>query len=89
MLSPNVRELTFAVGQDFGFEPGQWVNLFFPEFRNAQGNPLKRAYSIASAPRNDGTFELAVTRVTDGPIRRILVEELGVGRKLVHIERYD
>ncbi len=66
-LTSNVRELTFATSCDFLFEPGQWVNLFFPKFRNPQGAPLKRAYSIASAPRPDGTFDLAVTRVTDGP----------------------
>jgi ferredoxin-NADP reductase len=67
MISSNVRELTFDVGPNFTFVPGQWVNLYFPAFRNAQGNPLKRAYSIASAPRRDGTLDLAVTRVADGP----------------------
>ena len=67
MLTSNVRELTFATSCDFLFEPGQWVNLFFPRFRNLRGTPLKRAYSIASGPRLDGTFDLAVTRVTDGP----------------------
>lgn len=48
MLTSNVRELTFATSCAFLFEPGQWVNLFFPKFRNARGAPLKRAYSIAS-----------------------------------------
>lgn len=67
MLTSNVRELTFATSCDFLFEPGQWVNLFFPKLRNARGAPLKRAYSIASGPRLDGTFDLAITRVTDGP----------------------
>jgi ferredoxin-NADP reductase len=67
MLSPNVRELTFATIEAFAFKPGQWVNLYFPDCRNERGEPLKRAYSIASEPRKDGRFEVAVTRVTDGP----------------------
>ena len=67
MMSSNVRELTFNVGIDFAFVPGQWVNLYFPAHRDEQGNGLKRAYSIASCPRLDGTFDLAVTRVADGP----------------------
>ncbi len=67
MLSSNVRELTFATEEDFAFKPGQWVNLFFPELHNARGEPLKRAYSIASEPRKDGRFVVAVTQVTDGP----------------------
>ena len=67
MLSPNVRELTFATSEAFAFKPGQWVNLYFPDCCNERGEPLKRAYSIASEPRQDGRFDLAVTQVTDGP----------------------
>ncbi len=67
MLSPNVRELTFAADSDFTFKPGQWINLFFPHVHTELGKPLKRAYSIASAPNAEGRIDLAVTRVTDGP----------------------
>ncbi len=67
MLSPNVRELTFAAGRELSFEPGQWINLFFPKIRNELGKPLKRAYSIASAPNAEDRIDLAVTQVRDGP----------------------
>ena len=62
-LTPIVRELTFDPGPEFAFEPGQWVSFRIP----AEGEDLARSYSIASAPRSDGCFDLAVTRVEEGP----------------------
>jgi len=38
-----------------------------PSAPTAPAPPLRRAYSIASPPRSDGSFELAVTRVAGGP----------------------
>ena len=67
MMTPRVRLLTFerAGGVPFAFEAGQWVQLRMP-LTDERGRPLRRAYSIASAP--DGArFELAVTRVENGP----------------------
>jgi ferredoxin-NADP reductase len=67
-LTPAVREMVFerADGAPFRFDPGQWVNLVLP-VAGAEGE-IKRAYSIASAPREgDRRFEIAVTRVTAGP----------------------
>lgn len=64
MLSPKVRELTFDPGPGFGFAPGQWVSLKVPQ---AGADPLPRSYSIASAPRADASFDLAVTFVESGP----------------------
>lgn len=62
-LSPSVRELTFDPGPDFKFLPGQWVSL-----RTGNGHDAPpRAYSIASAPRADRSFDVAVTRVPEGP----------------------
>ena len=65
-ISPRVRELTLDPGDHFEFLPGQWVSIQFP-LEDRRGLPLKRSYSIASAPRPDGRFELAVTRVDSGP----------------------
>src|SRR6185437_15950887 len=65
-LAPAVREMVFerVGGAPFRFDPGQWVNLVLP----LPGGEIKRAYSIASAPREGASrFELAVTRVTGGP----------------------
>lgn len=63
MLSRDVRELTFEPDVALAYEPGQWVSLKIPR---ADGTALARSYSIASAPRADGTFDLAVTRVEGG-----------------------
>ncbi len=65
-LAPAVREMVFerADGAPFRFDPGQWVNLVIP----LPGGEIKRAYSIASAPREGARrFEIAVPRVTGGP----------------------
>lgn len=64
-LAPSVRGLVLsrADGAPLTFDPGQWVNLVLP----LPGGEIRRAYSIASPPLNSPRFELAVTRVTDGP----------------------
>ncbi|GAC1351719.1 MAG: FAD-binding oxidoreductase [Polyangiales bacterium] len=83
MLSSNVRALTFEAGAGFTWKPGQWVNFFLPLHaepsarisplpHDERGAPLKRPYSIASAPRGDGRFEIAVTLVEGGPASTFL-----------------
>jgi CDP-4-dehydro-6-deoxyglucose reductase, E3 len=69
MLSSNVRELGFSAhaSESFAFEAGQWVNLLIPGLQDERGEPLKRAYSIASHPDGSSHFQLAVTKVDDGP----------------------
>jgi ferredoxin-NADP reductase len=68
MITPNVRELTFerADGQPMTFQPGQWVNLILP-INVGDATDVKRSYSIASAPDKSPCFDVAVTRVQDGP----------------------
>lgn len=67
-LSPRVRLLAFErVDGPFDFEAGQWVSLWLP-LLDAAGKPVRRSYSIASAPRPGSPgFELAVTQVDGGP----------------------
>jgi len=79
MISPSVRELVFERegGEPVDFEPGQWVNLLLTE----EGEPLKRAYSIASPPLGSPRFELAVTLVEGGPGSMIL-HDLPLGATL-------
>lgn len=69
-LSPSVRELTLDPGPGHTHVPGHWVTLFL----DREPEPLKRQYSVASAPREDGTFDLAVTRVEGGPMSTFLHE---------------
>jgi len=75
-LSPTVRELTFerSDGELLAFQAGQWMNFVLPiAERDAgrAGTDMRRAYSIASAPQQPGlspsAFQIAVTRVADGP----------------------
>lgn len=78
-LSPSVRELAFErTDGDLSFEPGQWVNLVMPL---DEGKDDRRAYSIASPPGAAARFELAVTRVEDGPFSTKL-HELTPGAEL-------
>ena len=67
LLTPNVRELVLerCDGAPFAFEAGQWVSLVLPISGN--GDPLRRSYSIASAPDGTPRFSIAITRVDAGP----------------------
>jgi len=79
MISPQVRELTFDPGPGHHHVPGHWVTLFLdtPE--------IKRQYSVASAQRSDGTFDLAVTRVPCGPMSTFL-NEAPIGTRIRMLE---
>jgi ferredoxin-NADP reductase len=67
-LSPSVRELAFERldGRPMAFEPGQWLSARLPVTVDDQAS-IKRSYSIASAPEGTPRFEIALTRVKDGP----------------------
>ena len=69
-LTVGVRELVLEkTDGPLVHEPGQWINLEIPR---EDGPPLTRAYSIASAPGDTARFELAITRVAEGPGSQIL-----------------
>jgi CDP-4-dehydro-6-deoxyglucose reductase len=65
LIAPAVRQLVLerVGGGAVDFEPGQWVNLVLP----LPDGEVRRAYSIASAPDGSSRFEIAVTRVENGP----------------------
>ncbi len=63
MLSPLVREIVLERDAPLAFEAGQWVSLVLP----LTPEPLRRSYSIASAPNGSGRFEIAITRIEGGP----------------------
>lgn len=86
MLTHNVRELTIDPGPAFSYVAGQWVSL---RMALANGEFVSRAYSIASAPRGDGLFELAVTRVEGGPGSTRLHElEVGDTLEMTHAQGF-
>jgi CDP-4-dehydro-6-deoxyglucose reductase, E3 len=80
-LSDSVKEFKFkrADGQPVRFVAGQWLNLNLPI--GDAGSAMKRAYSIASAPSSDGTFELAITKVEGGP-GSTYIHDLAIGSEL-------
>jgi CDP-4-dehydro-6-deoxyglucose reductase, E3 len=86
MLSPSVRELTFDPGPDFRFVAGQWVSFRIPLPGQEE---IGRAYSIASPPRSDGTFEIAVTKVPTGPGSTYLHSiEPGTSLRMTHAQGF-
>lgn len=64
-LSPQTKHLELAVSgvDEFRFTPGQFVSIRQPR---TDGKVHTRAYSIASAPRQDASFDLCLNRVDDG-----------------------
>lgn len=83
-LAPGVLQLGFAQAQDAPlpvFKPGQFIQLFFPD---AQGQMLRRSYSIANAPSPDGItqrWELAV-RLLEGGAGSTFLQHLAEGSML-------
>ena len=60
------------------FIPGQYLLLEIPGT-----GWLARAYSIGSAPRDDGSIELQIRRATDGRVTGWLFDQLALGDTLV------
>ena len=69
--------LTLRPDRPYGFHPGQYLTLQTP--RRPQ---LWRPYSIANAPRPDGTLELHVRAVPTGWVSGTLVRQTAVGERL-------
>ena len=65
LLSQQTKHLEFRVEDvnQFGFVPGQFVTIRQPR---PDGKVHSRAYSIASAPRSEPSFDLCLNRVEQG-----------------------
>lgn len=73
--TPTIVELELRpLGMTLEYLPGEYVLL---EDERREQPP--RSYSIANAPRTDGTISLLVTRVPDGETSRWVHEQLHVG----------
>lgn len=77
--TPVVAELTLEVAERaIDFAPGQYVLL------QDEGRRLPvRSYSVANAPRADGTLTFLVTAVPEGATSTWLTREAGVGERLL------
>ncbi len=69
--------LRLAVTEPIGYLPGQYVSVTVP-----QRARLWRMYSIANAPRPDGTLDLHVRMVDGGLLSMVLTRGMSVGCKL-------
>lgn len=78
-LSDQTNHLVFKVeGQPkFTFNAGQFISMLH-EF---EGKSLTRAYSLASAPREGGSFDICLNRVDEGPFSNYLCD-LKVGSQV-------
>jgi ferredoxin-NADP reductase len=63
-LNDFTKHLEFEVegSPQFGFTPGQFVSMQAEH----EGREITRAYSLASAPRTGGAFDVCLNRVQDG-----------------------
>ena len=65
LLSPQTKHLELSVEgvEEFRFVPGQFVSIKQPR---PDGKEHTRAYSMASPPRENATFDLCLNRVDEG-----------------------
>ena len=72
LLSEKTKHLEFAIDElpSFDFAAGQFVSV-----REPRGDKfITRAYSIASPPRGDNTFDLCLNRVDEGFMSNFLCD---------------
>jgi NAD(P)H-flavin reductase len=75
---PDLAVLTLRPDQPLSYLPGQYVSVQTPHWPR-----LWRRYSIANAPRPDGTLRLHVRAITGGLVSPTLVHHVRVGEPLV------
>lgn len=75
--TPDIAVLTVKPDRPYGFYPGQYLTLQTP-----QRTRMWRTYSIANAPRPDGTLELHVRALPGGWVSGALVRHTAVGERL-------
>ncbi|GAA1390544.1 FAD-binding oxidoreductase [Kitasatospora putterlickiae] len=75
--APGIAVLTLATARPYPFVPGQYLTLSSPRVPR-----VWRPYSIANAPRPDGTLELHVRRVPGGLLSTALVDDTVPGEPL-------
>ncbi len=75
---PDLAVLTLRPDQPLSYLPGQYVSVQTPHWPR-----LWRRYSIANAPRPDGTLRLHVRAITGGLVSPTLVHHVRVGDPLV------
>lgn len=78
LRTPDVSVLTVAPEQPLPYRPGQYVSVQTPHWPR-----LWRRYSIANAPRQDGTLRLHIRAIPGGLVSPALVHHVRPGDPLV------
>jgi NAD(P)H-flavin reductase/hemoglobin-like flavoprotein len=78
LRGPDIAVLTVAPEQPLSYRPGQYVSVQTPHWPR-----LWRRYSIANAPRPDGTLHLHVRAIAGGLVSPALVHHVRPGDPLV------
>lgn len=71
---PDLAVLTVRPSQPFAYQPGQYLSVQVLRWPR-----VWRKYSIANAPRADGTLDLHVRAIPGGQVSTNLVHDTGVG----------
>jgi NAD(P)H-flavin reductase len=71
---PDLAVLTVRPSQSFAYQPGQYLSVQVPRWPR-----VWRKYSIANAPRADGTLDLHIRAIAGGQVSTALVHDTGVG----------
>ncbi|MBL4693885.1 FAD-dependent oxidoreductase, partial [Candidatus Gracilibacteria bacterium] len=79
-LTDDVIELHFESLEDFEFKAGQFINIKIEDIEKS----CFRAYSIASQPRTDKTFDLCI-KVVDGGRASVWLDEIKEGTEISFI----
>ena len=77
-LTQDITGLTLAAPDDFGWLPGQYVDIHIP---GDAGPPARRSFSIASLP-DSGEVELMIKRYPGGRFSSLLGEAITAGTSL-------
>ena len=78
LRGPDIAVLTVAPEQPLSYQPGQYVSVHTPHWPR-----LWRRYSVANAPRPDGTLRLHVRAIAGGLVSPALVHHVRAGDPLV------
>jgi NAD(P)H-flavin reductase/hemoglobin-like flavoprotein len=78
LRGPDIAVLTVAPQEPLSYRPGQYVSVQTPHWPR-----LWRRYSVANAPRTDGTLRLHVRAIAGGLVSPALVHHVRAGDPLV------
>jgi ferredoxin-NADP reductase len=77
--TPRIKSLFFVLPDRPTFVPGQHMDV---RLTAPDGYEAQRSYSIASAPEQSDTLELAIERLEDGEVSTFLHDEVRVGDEI-------